>query len=125
MSKHTTKDDIRRMVDCWRRLLALTSWDIVVFFVDELEDGRTMDIQWVRGYVSAGLRCSKDALALSSERAEKCVVHELLHLTFASVDDRLELLVGHGTVMLEFRQEMERAIDGLSTRFVEAGYDTR
>lgn len=125
MSKRTTKDDIRRMTDCWRRLLALTSWDIVIFFVDELEDGRTMDMQWIRGYTSAGLRCSKDALALSPERAEKSIVHELLHLTFAPVDDRMELLFGHGTNMCEFRQEMERAIDGLSVRLVEAGYDAR
>lgn len=121
--KHlTTREDIERFTACWRRLLGLTQWDIVTSFHKELDDGRTMDMQWIRGYLSAGLRVSEDALRLRPSRAEKSVIHELLHLVFAPVDDRMELIVGHGTVMLEFRQEMERALDGLSVRLQEGGY---
>ena len=122
-AKHlTTREDIERFTECWKRLLGLTQWDIVISFHKELSDSMTMSVAWVRGYLSAGLSVSEDALFLQPSRAEKAVIHELLHLVFAPVDDRMTLIIGCGTALLEYRQEMERAIDGLSVRLEEGGY---
>lgn len=118
----TTMADIRRMVDCWRRILGLTNWDIVVNFQAVLDDGRTMGVFWVPGYLSAGVMASDDVLNLRPERAEMAVIHELLHLVFAPVDDRLSEMVGSGAVKNAYDREMDRAIDGLSVCLAGAGY---
>lgn len=117
--------DVEKRVRYWQRVLGLEDWRLGVELGGLDCPEAYMATEWSRNYMNAVTHVSRRALKKSRNVIDNCIIHELIHLVFAPVDDDLVIALGDGMVMHEFRRNMERAVDGLANRIEVMNVHTR
>lgn len=112
-------------VERYKKIIGLTEWDILIQIEDPKDDADSdiivlMTVEAPKNYRHAILHVYKVVFGLPVHKQEKCIIHELLHLRFRSVDDYLERMLGcDGVIFGTWRDKMEESIDGLANRLQE------
>jgi hypothetical protein len=100
----------------WQNRLGLHGWQIIVVFgcTDTEDANHTMTIEWPRGYRTATLCIAPNATQFEPELYERVILHEMLHLVLANMDDHLSEEIGDGRVNDVYEALRETTIDSLA-----------
>lgn len=111
-----TKDEraARALVELWAgRLGLLPNWHIAVDFVPKLSGMTVAQVTWADGYQTARMAVSAPRWAAENDEGRhRVVIHELRHLVYAPVIDRLAAYCGIGTIVFKaLAAEVEKVCD--------------
>ena len=98
------------------------TWDIIVTIWDEAEaDGAAM-IRWVPGYQKATIFFDLDAIRHATlQQVEAYILHELLHLIFAPLDDMMKAEIGPNSYLFnKYYDQCERVVDAVTFLMINA-----
>ena len=106
----------------WQVRLGLQHWGVINLYVRPFKDATAAEIKWTRDYKGASISFSHKWLVsehTSYDDYEATVVHELCHLLFAAMDDRLERYLGLGEVFFEYGETREGMCDMISNLLIQ------
>jgi hypothetical protein len=112
---HPTVADVEDWVLFWRDRLGLRDWTIRLHFPKKQDERTEGLISWSQGYCTATLKLWPCFFKEERVFAFKIVLHELLHLPFAHLQDEMCAHVGEGIVFETFKRQLERAVDRLAS----------
>jgi hypothetical protein len=107
------------LVRLWQRRLGLQHWTVTLF-TRNFKDNTAAEVKWTKDYKGASIHFSKKWLlneTIPDKDRELTVVHELVHLIFADMDDRMEKMMGVGEVFYAYAEAREGMCDVIAARF--------
>lgn len=110
-----SKPDLEQLLAKWKPILRLSDWDIVIGYkrAFDLRPSEQGQCAWTVAKKSAHIcvldPCDYDPSNVWPQDIEKTVVHELVHLHFAIVDDRGEL----------YEKCMEQAVECIAWALID------
>lgn len=110
----------RKLVVLWQKRLELSHWGDIPLYMRVMKDSAA-EIRWPENYKNAAIAFNTEwvkAEHRTHDDYEKTVVHELLHLVFADLDDTLQTQLGLGTVLDSYANKREGLCDALATLFI-------
>lgn len=120
-----TRPQLNAMLRFWVDMLRIGHWDVRIDFDVPASDNNHATCHWPFHYDEAFIRLDKEWRAWSSERAERILIHELLHLVLrdqevaikgliSSLDDDAQNLAEYVTT-----HETEGVVDRLANSLYE------
>lgn len=129
MRPYMTKPDparpphyIYKLVRLWQKRMGLNHWGDIKLYTRTFKDKTAAEVKWTRGYKGASIHFSTKWLVdktLTIEEVEATVVHELCHLLFADMDDKLERYLGIGECFHEYGVAREGMCDTIANMLIE------
>lgn len=102
----------------WQSRLGLQHWGTIRLSVRAFKEMTAAQVAWSASYKDASILFGQKWLN-SDHRTdadtEEVIVHELIHLLFADMDDRLEGYFGAGEVLQQYAATREGMCDVLAT----------